>query len=55
LANPEWAICATGQGLEVTGMANLDPLNICNGIESFHPWGYYQKGRGGVNDLIPLC
>jgi hypothetical protein len=41
---------ATGQGLEVTGMTNLDPRDICNSMRFFHSWGYYQKGRNGVND-----
>jgi hypothetical protein len=34
---------ATGQGLEVTGMANLDPRNICNGIEPLHSGDIIKK------------
>lgn len=43
---------ATGQGLEVARMADLDSRNIRNGIHLLHSEGYYQKGRRAVNDTL---
>jgi hypothetical protein len=33
-------------------MADLDSRNIRNGIHLLHSEGYYQKGRGAVNDTL---
>ena len=32
-------------------MSHLNPRNISDGIVAFHWWGYYQKGRRGVNEF----
>ena len=44
--------CTTGQCLEVTGMADPDSRDICNGSGSLHPRQSYQKEKEGVNEFM---
>jgi len=45
---------ATGQGLEVTGVPDLNPWNIGDGIERYHLEAILAGREGGVNEFMVL-